>query len=77
MRITEAAKILGVGPDWIRRLEKRGRIPPAKRDFNHHRRYTDEDIKRLRATLFGSIQTKAGSLASVKADHERRGDRHG
>lgn len=36
MRIKELARELGVSPDWIRKLERSGRIPLALRDSNAH-----------------------------------------
>ena len=51
MRVTEAAKRLGVSADWIRRLERLGRIPPAARDVNGHRRYTSNNLTHLRGLI--------------------------
>ena len=52
MRIGGLAQAVGVGPDWVRRLEGEGRIPPAPRDRNGHRRYSLEDVKKVRDLLF-------------------------
>ncbi len=52
MRIAEAAKALDVTASWLRKLEREGRIPPAARDLNHHRRYSSEAIEVLRRVLF-------------------------
>lgn len=51
MRVTEIAKELGFSPDFLRRKEKAGVIPPAHRDMNGHRRYREEDIKAIRNIL--------------------------
>jgi DNA-binding transcriptional MerR regulator len=53
MRVRELAKHLGVSGDWIRKLERLGRIPAATRDQNGHRRYSLDDVARVRAALFG------------------------
>jgi DNA-binding transcriptional MerR regulator len=53
MRISEIAERLDVSVDWLRRLERSGRLPRAKRDINNHRRYTEEDFERLHALIFG------------------------
>jgi len=53
MRIGNVAMQLGIGADWIRRLERKGRISKAQRDCNGHRRYRPEDVEILRATIFG------------------------
>ena len=53
MRVTNVARRLGVSPDWLRHLERNGRIPVAQRDRNGHRRYTEGDLERLREVLFG------------------------
>ena len=52
MRISDVARRLGFSADHIRDLEKSGRIPPALRDTNGHRRYTQDDLERLRRVLF-------------------------
>ena len=52
MRITAVARELGFSADYLRDLEKSGRIPPAPRDMNGHRRFAPEDIERLRTVLF-------------------------
>jgi DNA-binding transcriptional MerR regulator len=48
-RISEAARELGISAEWLRVGEKRGFFPPALRDRNGHRYYTEEDIKRMRS----------------------------
>jgi predicted site-specific integrase-resolvase len=47
-RISEAARELGISIEWLRKGETRGFFPPALRDRNGHRYYTEEDIERLR-----------------------------
>jgi DNA-binding transcriptional MerR regulator len=54
MRVREAARILGGSPEWLKRLERRGQIPPLPRDINGHHRLTEADVERLRSLLFGS-----------------------
>jgi putative resolvase len=46
--ISQAARELGLSAEWLRQGEKRGSLPPAKRDRNGYRYYTPEDIERLR-----------------------------
>ena len=46
--ISEAARELGISAEWLRQGEKRGALPPAKRDRNNHRYYTAGDLERLR-----------------------------
>ena len=58
------ARELEVCTDWIRRLERMGRIPLAARDVNGHRRYTDEDLVQLKKAIFA----KRGEQRSVKGD---------
>ena len=45
--ISEAARELGLSAEWLRQGEKRGSLPPARRDRNGYRFYTAEDIERL------------------------------
>jgi DNA-binding transcriptional MerR regulator len=53
VHISEAARRLGVTPEYLRALERRGRIPLARRDLNG-RTYTSLDIAVLRAMGIGS-----------------------
>ena len=53
MHISEAAKMLGVSPHYLRLLEWKGRIPPARRDLNG-RIYSEFDIALLKALGVGS-----------------------
>ena len=46
--ISEAARELGLSAEWLRQGEKRGSLPPARRDRNGYRSYTAEDLVRLR-----------------------------
>ena len=50
--VSEAARNLGLSVDWLRRAERRGSLPPARRDGNGHRYYTPEDLERLRNRRF-------------------------
>jgi hypothetical protein len=38
--ISEAARELGLSAEWLRQGEKRGSLPPARRDRNGYRYYT-------------------------------------
>ncbi len=51
--IGEASRQLGVSPEHLRSLEREGRIPPARRDYNG-RIYTEFDIALLRSMGVGS-----------------------
>lgn len=55
VQISTAASRLGVSPHYIRILEKRGRIPPARRDSNG-RIYSEYDLALLRRIGVGSGQ---------------------
>jgi MerR family regulatory protein len=55
--IGEAARRLGVTPKHLRFLEREGRIPQARRDFNG-RIYTEFDIALLRSMGVGSRPRK-------------------
>ena len=46
--ISEAARELGISIEWLRKGEARGFFPPALRDRNGHRYYTEEDMERMR-----------------------------
>jgi DNA-binding transcriptional MerR regulator len=47
-RISEAARELGISAEWLRVGERRGFFPPALRDRNGNRYYTEEDMERMR-----------------------------
>jgi len=53
VHISEAAKRLGVTPEHLRVLERKGRIPPARRDFNG-RIYSEFDIALLKSMGIGT-----------------------
>jgi DNA-binding transcriptional MerR regulator len=46
----EAARMLGINPSWIRRLELAGEIPPARR-LARFRIYTPAEVEYLRLLL--------------------------
>ncbi|MBI4636282.1 MAG: MerR family DNA-binding transcriptional regulator [Candidatus Rokubacteria bacterium] len=56
MTVREVARRLGVSGEWLRRLEREGRVPRATRDLNGYRRYSEEDILALRRVLYGAPQ---------------------
>lgn len=58
MRIGVVARKLGVSESLIRKAERQGRIPRARRlrvgkQPHGHRRYTDEELERIREAFFG------------------------
>ncbi len=57
MRVAHLCRRLEISPDWLKRLERAGVVPPARRDLNGHRRYDEEDLERLRELL---LQRKQG-----------------
>jgi excisionase family DNA binding protein len=67
MRIGEVAKMLGFCPDTIRSLEKSGKLT-FRRDRNGDRRFTEEDVERIRQVMFtgdaGIHQTPTGGGAA-------------
>jgi hypothetical protein len=57
VHISEAARRLSVSPKHLRMLERKGRIPPARRDFNG-RVYSTFDVELLRSMGVGSRPRK-------------------
>jgi DNA-binding transcriptional MerR regulator len=47
-KISAAARELGISIEWLRAGERRGFFPPAPRDQNGHRYYTEENLERMR-----------------------------
>ena len=62
--IGEAAQRLGVTPKHLRLLEREGRIPPPRRDFNG-RIYTEFDLALLRGMGVGQRPHKLKRAADV------------
>jgi DNA-binding transcriptional MerR regulator len=48
VHISEGARRLGVTPHYLRMLEREGRIPQARRDYNG-RVYSESDLALLKA----------------------------
>ncbi|MBI3455464.1 MAG: MerR family transcriptional regulator [Candidatus Rokubacteria bacterium] len=71
MRIRELARQLGCSPEWLKRLERTGSIPPASRDLRGHRRYGPEDVERIRAILFSSDRDNGGHRVGQRAEAGR------
>jgi DNA-binding transcriptional MerR regulator len=57
LHIGEAAKALGVSPEHLRALERAGRIPAPRRDYNG-RIYSDLDLALLRRMGVGQRPRK-------------------
>ena len=64
VHIGEAARRLGVTPEHLRNLERVGRIPKPRRDFNG-RVYTQSDLALLRALGIGSRPKHLKNLKDV------------
>jgi DNA-binding transcriptional MerR regulator len=58
-RIGEVARLVGVHPNTIRNLERRGLLHPA-RDWAGQRRFTEKDATTLRALLESPLRGKVG-----------------
>ena len=80
-RISEAARELGISIEWLRKGEARGFFPPALRDRNGHRYYTEEDIERMRnrptsrSSQELSRESPEGSNGESGGSETGRGDR--
>jgi DNA-binding transcriptional MerR regulator len=64
VHIGNAASALGVSPEHLRALERQGRIPPARRDFNG-RIYPAFDIALLRTMGVGSRPRKLRQIDEI------------
>lgn len=62
--ISETARRLGVTPQYLRALEKTGRIPTARRDLGG-RIYSDFDVALLKSLGVGSRPRKLKTLEEV------------
>ncbi len=62
--VTQAASVLGVAPETLRRMDRRGDISPSKREGTR-RIYTNEDLNRLREMLSGRKRRATTTIALV------------
>lgn len=60
MRVIDAARKSGISADWLRELERTGKIPAPRRDLNGHRRYSEQDLEKIREALFKSTPRSKG-----------------
>lgn len=60
LRIAEAPRELYCSAEWLRDAEKKGKIPPAKRDLNGWRVYTEEDIAQIKSLMIPGEATRQG-----------------
>jgi DNA-binding transcriptional MerR regulator len=65
MRIKAVAKLVGVTPQTIRKLESKGILPTPDRDWNDQRRYTDKDVDAIRRALYAPSSPPASPEASA------------
>ena len=74
-RISEAARELGISIEWLRKGEARGFFPPARRDRNGQRYYTEEDMERMRnrPTSRRSNESARGSPEESDGESSRFG----
>ena len=66
VHIGKAARLLGCTPEHLRALERHGRIPTPRRDYNG-RIYTRFDIELLRSMGVGSRPHRLKSAEEVVA----------
>ena len=71
VHIGQCAKRLGVSPHYLRLLEYKGRIPPARRDHNG-RVYSEFDIALLKSLGIGqrprSLKRAENVLEAVRSE---------
>jgi DNA-binding transcriptional MerR regulator len=67
LHISDAAKLLGITPEHLRTLERQGRIPSARRDFNG-RIYSPSDIALLRSMGVGARPKRLRTIEEVVDD---------
>ena len=51
MTTGEVARELSISVEWLRKMERDGRIPKAKRMLNQRRVYTEEDLAHLKKII--------------------------
>jgi len=53
MTVMEAAKILGVNPETLRRWDRAGKLKAKRNPMNNYRLYSDKDIESLKKQIAG------------------------
>jgi DNA-binding transcriptional MerR regulator len=64
VHISEAARRLGITPEHLRNLERAGRIPKPRRDYNG-RVYSESDLAVLKALGVGDRPRKLKQVEEV------------
>src|SRR5262245_28289620 len=62
--VTQAAHVLGISPETLRRMDRRGDASPSRRE-GKRRIYTQEDITHLREMLSGRKRKATTAIALV------------
>ena len=70
--ISEAAEALGVSPETLRSWERRYGLLTSKRTAGGRRRYTEEDIDRLRAFVEIARRRRAKDSADVLGEIDEK-----
>jgi MerR family transcriptional regulator, copper efflux regulator len=69
MNVSELARLVGIAPSAVRFYERKGILPPAVRQENGYRDYTDDDLCRLRTIVglrrLGLELPESGRLAEL------------
>lgn len=69
MNVSDLAREVGIAPSAVRFYERKGILPPAPRQDNGYREYTDDDLCRLRVVVslrrLGLDLPVAGRLAGL------------
>jgi len=53
MTVMEAAKILGVNPETLRRWDRTGKLKAKRNPMNNYRLYSVQDIEKLKNQIAG------------------------
>src|SRR5436305_1661965 len=62
--VTQAARVLGISAETLRRMDRRGDAPPSRRD-GKRRLYSLDDIERLRTMVSGRKRKATTTIALV------------
>jgi DNA-binding transcriptional MerR regulator len=60
LRVSDAARLIGCSETWLRKAERKGKIPAARRDINGWRVYDDKDIEVLRKLILPTNNPDSG-----------------
>ena len=71
LTIQAVSAMTGLSADALRRAERLGLIPPAKRTIGGHRRWSPEDLRAITAALLRDARPAEAEAPTTASRHGR------